>query len=69
MLLLTPWSITGVGPDGVAWTSRRVAIEDLRVDEVDDCWLRGVADPDDEESRDFAVNYRTGEVVGGIEDP
>ncbi|NEE04702.1 hypothetical protein [Phytoactinopolyspora halotolerans] len=65
LLLLTPWSITAVGVDGVAWTTRRVAIEGLRADEVAGGWLRGVADPVDDEPRDFAVNLKTGEVVGG----
>jgi hypothetical protein len=65
LILLTPWSITAVDVEGVAWTSRRIAIEGLRVDEVSEGWLRGVADPDDEEPYDFAVDLRTGEVVGG----
>lgn len=65
LLLLSPWSITAVGLEGVMWTSQRVAIEDLRIDEADDGWLRGVADPHDEEPRDFAIDLRTGYVVGG----
>lgn len=65
LLLVTRWSITAIGVDGVAWTSPRIAIDGLRVDEIDDGWLRGVADPNDDEPRDFAVDLRTGNVVGG----
>ncbi|WP_028050500.1 hypothetical protein [Cellulomonas sp. URHD0024] len=65
LLLLTPWSITAVGQLGRRWTSERLAIDGLRVDEASDGWLRGVADPDDDEPRDFALNLATGEVVGG----
>jgi hypothetical protein len=65
LLLLTPWTITAVGTSGPLWTTRRIAIEDVRVDEVIDHHLGGVADPDDEEPRNFAIDLRTGEVVGG----
>ena len=65
LVLLTPWSITALGPDGCRWTSGRIAVDRLRVDEAGDGWLRGVADPDDEEPRDFALDLSTGEVIGG----
>jgi hypothetical protein len=65
LLLLTPWTITAVDSRGTAWTSRRLAIEGFRVDGVDDDRIVGVADPDDEESRDFAIELRSGEVIGG----
>lgn len=65
LLLLTPWSIAAVDQSGHRWTSGRVAIDGLRVDEVGDGWLRGVADPDEEEPREFALDLATGEVVGG----
>lgn len=65
LLLLTPWSITAVGQSGRLWTSERVAIDGLRVDEAAEGWLRGVADPDEDEPRDFALDLATGEVVGG----
>lgn len=67
VLLVTPWSLTAVSQSGVAWSTTRIAIEGLRVDEVADGWLRGVADPRDEEPRDFAVDLATGEVVGGVD--
>lgn len=65
LLLLTPWAITAVGTDGVLWTTQRIAIDGLRVDEASDGWARGVADPADDEPRDFALDLRTGEVIGG----
>lgn len=65
LLLVTHWAITAIGAGSVAWTSARIAIEGIRVDEVADGWLRGVADPDDEEQRDFAIDLATGELIGG----
>jgi hypothetical protein len=65
LLLLSPWSITAIGGDGLCWSTPRIAIESLRVDEVAGGWLRGVADPRDEEPRDFAVELGTGRLVGG----
>jgi hypothetical protein len=64
LLLLTPWTITAVTAGGAAWTSRRVALDGIRVDGVDDGWLFGVADPSDE-PHGFAIDLRTGEMVGG----
>ncbi len=65
LLLLTPWSITAVDQSGRRWTSERIATDGLRIDEAGDGWLRGVADPDGDEPRDFALHLATGEVVGG----
>lgn len=67
LLLVTPWSVTAVGPTGVSWTSPRIAFESVRVDEADGGWLRGVADADDDEPRDFALDLSTGELVGGVD--
>jgi hypothetical protein len=66
LLLVTPWAMTGVGASGALWTSRRIAIDGLRVDEASEGWVRGVTDPDDEEPRDFAVDLSSGQVVGGL---
>jgi hypothetical protein len=65
LLLVTPWAVTAVGANGVRWTTPRVAVDGLRIDEAEDGWIRGVADPDDDEPRDFAVDLATGELVGG----
>jgi hypothetical protein len=65
LLLVTPWAITAVGRNGVQWTTPRIAVDGLRFDEASDGWLRGVADPDDDEPRDFAVDLSTGQVTGG----
>jgi hypothetical protein len=65
LLLLTPWAITAVDRSGKRWTTVRIAIDGLRVDEAGDGWARGVADPDGDEPRDFALDLTTGEVVGG----
>ncbi len=66
LLLTTPWSITAVGVDGPLWSTARIAAEEIRIDEVEAGWLRGVADPRVEEPREFAIDLRSGEVVGGI---
>ncbi|HEY0258913.1 MAG TPA: hypothetical protein VGC18_03595 [Lacisediminihabitans sp.] len=65
LLLLTPWAITALDRQGLRWSTDRIAIDGLRVDEAGDGWVRGVADPDEDEPRDFALNLATGEVVGG----
>lgn len=66
LLLLSPWAITAIGADGPLWVTSRIAIDGCRVDEISDGWIRGVADPDDIEPRDFAVDLATGEVIGGV---
>jgi hypothetical protein len=65
LLLVTPWSIAAVTADGLVWSTERIAVEGLRIDEAIDGWAHGVADPDDEESRDFSVELATGRVIGG----
>lgn len=65
LLLVTPWAITAIGASGVQWTTPRIAVDGLRVDEASDGWLRGVADPDDDEPHDFAVDLATGQLIGG----
>jgi hypothetical protein len=66
LLLASPWAVTAIGPDGVAWQSGRLAVEGLRLDEIDGGKLAGVADPEnDDESRDFAIDLHTGAHEGG----
>lgn len=65
LALVTPWFLVGIGAGGVLWTSSRIAINGIRVDEAASGWLRGVADPNDDESRDFAIELATGRVIGG----
>ncbi|GAA5039034.1 hypothetical protein [Actinopolymorpha pittospori] len=65
LLLATDWDVLAVGTDGVAWRTDRISVERLRIDEIDDLRLRGVADPDDDEPRDFAIDLTDGTTVGG----
>jgi hypothetical protein len=65
LLLVTPWAVTALDGGDVRWTSDRLAVEDLRADELDGGWLRGVSDPESDEPREFAVELATGRVVGG----
>lgn len=35
LLLVCPWDITAIGPNGVAWNTGRLAVDDLRIDQAD----------------------------------
>lgn len=65
LLLVSPWTVTAVGSDGIVWQTGRLAIERLRLDEVANGRVAGVADPDDDGARDFVIDLRTGEHEGG----
>jgi hypothetical protein len=69
LLLATPWNVTGIGGQGVAWTTGRLAIDGLRLDESQEGWVAGVADPKDAEPRDFVIDLRTGKHEGGVPFP
>jgi hypothetical protein len=66
LLLATPWDVTGIGEEGVLWTTGRLAIDGLRLDESQDGRVAGVADPKDLEPRDFVIDLRTGKHEGGV---
>jgi hypothetical protein len=66
LLLATPWDVSAIGKDGVLWTTGRLAIDGLRLDESHGGWIAGVADPRDLEPRDFAIDLRTGKHEGGV---
>ena len=66
LLVVSPWVITALGEDGVRWQTDRLAIEGIRLDEVEGGRLAGVADPDDDEPRDFVVDLHTGRHEGGV---
>lgn len=65
LLLATPWLVTAIGPDDVAWQTRRLAIDGLRLEETDGSRLAGVADPDSAEPREFMIDLLTGSHLGG----
>ncbi|MGH2708856.1 MAG: hypothetical protein ACRDJK_11250, partial [Actinomycetota bacterium] len=65
LLLASPWAVTALGEDGVRWQTGRLAIERIRLDEIEGGRLAGVADPDDDEPRDFVVDLQTGRHEGG----
>jgi hypothetical protein len=69
LLLATPWNVTGIGGQGVAWTTGRLAIDGLRLDESQEGRVAGVADPRDAEPRDFVIDLRTGKHEGGVPFP
>jgi hypothetical protein len=65
LLLATPWRVTGIAADGIAWRTGRLAIDGLRLDEADESRVTGVADPDSAEPREFVIDLRTGAHYGG----
>jgi hypothetical protein len=60
LVLATPWRVIAVSDSGVVWRTSRVAIDGISLGEPAGGELVGVADPDDDEARDFAVELRSG---------
>jgi hypothetical protein len=69
LVLATPWKAIGVGSGGVAWRTSRIAIEGIALGEVTDGHLVGIADPEGDESQEFAIELRTGHHRGGFPFP
>lgn len=69
LLFATPWRVIAVGESGLAWQTPRIAIDGIVLGEVCDGQLAGVADPHDDESRDFTIELRTGHHRGGFPFP
>lgn len=67
LLLASPWVVTGVGSEGVRWQTTRLAVDGIRLDEIREGWVAGVADPEDEEPSDFVIDLRTGHHEGGAQ--
>lgn len=67
LLLVTPWSITAIGKHGIRWTTRRISVDGLRIDEVSDSQIKGVADPLDFDPRNYIVDLESGDTVGGAD--
>ncbi len=65
LFLATPWDVTAIGQGGVLYTTGRLAIDGLRLDQSQDGRVAGVADPRDLEPRDFVIDLRTGKHEGG----
>lgn len=65
LLLGTPWKVTALGHGSIAWITNRISVETLRLDEVLGHYVLGVADEDDDEPREFAIDLRTGHCQGG----
>lgn len=66
LLVVGPCSVTAVGKSGVVWTTGRLAIARVRLDEIDGDHVIGVADDDGWESRDLTIDLRTGRHTGGV---
>lgn len=66
LLLASPWVVTAVDGNGRAWQTDRLAINGLRLDELDDGRVAGVADPKDDDPREFVIDLRTGHHEGGV---
>jgi hypothetical protein len=66
LLLVSPWVVTAIDAEDQRWQTGRLAVEGLRLDEMDEDRLAGVADPDDDEPTDFVIDLRTGDHEGGV---
>lgn len=65
VLLATDWEVFAVKGSALAWRSGRIAIEGIRLDEVDETRLAGVVDEDSDEPRNFMIDLVSGRVTGG----
>ena len=63
LALATPWSVLAIDREGVRWVSDRLSIDGLTLSGTDSDSVWGVADPRDDEPREFGLNIRTGEKV------
>ena len=71
LLLATPWEIVALDQSGVRWVTRRLSIEQVRMDAIHGDLLRGTTEPDhldlyDPERAAFRVDLRTGLARGGM---
>ena len=70
LVLATPWRVVGVGANGVAWRTGRLAIDGLQLnDAAHEGSLTGVADPGGVEPRPFEIDLTTGRHTGGFAFP
>lgn len=69
LVLATPWRVIAADATGVKWRTPRLAIDGLRLDDPTAGEVAGLADPDDDESRDFVIDLITGQHRGGFPFP
>jgi hypothetical protein len=65
LLLATPYDVTALAASGVAWTTARLVLEGIALGTLAGGELRGTADPDEPEAREFVIDLRTGRHRGG----
>lgn len=65
VLLATDWEVFAVNGPTIAWRSGRIAIEGIRLGQVDGTRLVGVADEHTDEPRTFLIDLTSGAVAGG----
>ncbi len=67
LLLFTGFtSITALGPAGLAWTTKRLSWEGIRIAEISGAELRGFGwDPTSDKEVPFVVDLKTGQHTGG----
>lgn len=68
LLLVTPWKVSAIGERGLLWETLRISADEVRIDEVQDGWIRGVADPE-VEAQPFLIRSADGELLGGTTIP
>ena len=69
LVFATPWRLIALGDSGVPWRTSRIAIDGIALGRPVGGELAGVADPGDDEAREFVVELRTGHHRGGFPFP
>ncbi len=69
LVFATPWRVVGVDYAGVKWRTSRIAVDGIRLEDVANGQIRGVADPHDQESRKFFIELSSGYHCGGFPFP
>lgn len=67
LLLVTPSEVIAIDTAGVRWSTERIAVDGLRLAEVNGEWITGIADPDDDQPHPFSIELATGRVLGGVD--
>ena len=65
VLLVDPFRLTAIGPEGVRWRTRDVAVDGIRSTQVTGTTLSGEANAIDDSWQSFTVDLKDGRVGGG----
>lgn len=68
VLLITPWSIGALSGAELIWTTRRLGLEGLKINEIDATQIRGEAVVE-QDGIPFSIRTHDGVSIGGFGDP